>query len=97
MAAAASGTSSEAGAARAAAAAFEDNGDLVQQLGWAHVDALSLDDFLDELSSAPASSASALEVCASPSCLAACSSTAPGPTRCMVYAVLLWSQIFLPA
>jgi hypothetical protein len=66
MAAAASGASSKAGAARAAASAFEDNGDLVQQLGWAHVDALSLDDFVEELSTAPASSASALEVCASP-------------------------------
>jgi hypothetical protein len=79
MAAAASGASSKAGAARAAASAFEDNGDLVQQLGWAHVDALSLDDFVDELSSAPASSASALEVSASPNSLATCS-TVPGST-----------------
>jgi hypothetical protein len=64
MAAAAKGASSKLAATKAAAAAFEDNGDLVQQLGWAHVDALSLDDFVDELFSAPASSASALEVCA---------------------------------
>lgn len=62
MAAASESAGSKAAAAAAAAAAFEDNGDLVQQLGWAHVDALSLDDFVDELSSAPASSASALEV-----------------------------------
>lgn len=62
MAAAANSASSKAAAAKAAAAAFEDNGDLVQQLGWSHVDTLSLDDFVDELSSAPASSASALEV-----------------------------------
>ena len=94
MAAAASGASSKAGAARAAASAFEDNGDLVQQLGWAHVDALSLDDFVDELSSAPASSASALEVYARADRLAACS-TVSGPTRCMAYPVQMWLQIFL--
>lgn len=64
MAAAAKSAGSKAAAAKASAAAFEDNGDLVQQLGWAHVDALSLDDFVDELSSAPASSASALEALA---------------------------------
>lgn len=62
MAAAAKSAASKVAAAKAAAAAFEDNGDLVQQLGWAHVDALSLDDFVAELSSAPTSSAFALEV-----------------------------------
>jgi len=61
-AAAAKAAPSKGAAAAAAAAAFDDNGDLVQQLGWAHVDALSLDDFVAELASAPASSAAALEV-----------------------------------
>jgi acyl-CoA oxidase len=65
MAAAAKSAGGGKGAAAAAsAAAFDDNGDLVQQLGWAHVDALSFDDFVAELANAPASSAAALEALA---------------------------------
>ena len=64
-AAAAKGGGKKAGAA-ASAAAFEANLDLVLALGWAHVDAISLDCFVDELSSAPASSAAALQVCSPP-------------------------------
>ena len=48
-------------AAAASTAAFEANLDLVVALGWAHVDAISLDCFVEELATAPASSAAALQ------------------------------------
>lgn len=63
-AAAAVGSGGKRGAAAASAAAFEANLDQVVALGWAHVDALSLDCFVEELATAPESSAAALQALA---------------------------------
>lgn len=63
-AAAAAGSGGKRGAATASIAAFEANLDQVLALGWSHVDALSLDCFVEELSTAPESSTAALQALA---------------------------------
>lgn len=62
MQAAAKGAGSKAAAALAANDAYEDALDQVLALGWAHADRASFDAFVQELRTAPASSAAALQV-----------------------------------